>query len=500
MALTHAPINKPDRRPRWPVLRSFFATDWVIKHPNPVALFISLLLPQIILITLFKVMELGKLDQDPGFFGWLNIACMELGIHAALFVLLLATLYFARTPLTWAIHATFWLCFSLWNILAACGIFVATSLIQYEVDAFMYGRFFGPKILIEMIQVMGWFPPALFLAPYLALLTLPLFWLRFRRRSAVTWRISQMKVASVALIAMLGAVVSPTVEFAGDTRPHLRRLLFPQVRPSDFALDIESRPFLQPALLDSPVESRYRHVAFIILESTGALATTVHNPSLPSTPFLAAMAEKSLVTERAYVAVPHTSKALIAMMCGIFPYPYMEVVEKAPENLPTECLPKLLGDRGFETIFFSAATREFEHREAVVNALGFTDFRPFDTMPRSGFERVNYFGFEDNIVLDPAAEWLQKRRGKTTFAVYLTNTTHHPYTIPSHVDKIDFETSSLQKQLPQCGEIFRSVRSPPCATIPGAGHLRPNAICGDWRPWRGRWRVSSCARARWRAL
>jgi arylsulfatase A-like enzyme len=48
-------------------------------------------------------------------------------------------------------------------------------------------------------------------------------------------------------------------------------------------------------------------------------------------------------------------------------------------------------------------------------------------MVKEGFDRSNYFGYEDNIMLDPSSEWLERHRGKPFVAKYLGVTGHHPY-------------------------------------------------------------------------
>src|SRR5690606_38506382 len=89
-------------------------------------------------------------------------------------------------------------------------------------------------------------------------------------------------------------------------------------------------------------DRKQRNIVFIILESTRAQSTTIHNPDLETTPFLAKLAADSVVAKDAYAVVPHTSKALVAILCGIEPHLTMRITEALPGGIPTPCLGNLL--------------------------------------------------------------------------------------------------------------------------------------------------------------
>ncbi len=185
-----------------------------------------------------------------------------------------------------------------------------------------------------------------------------------------------------------------------------------------------------------------KNVVLIFLESTRASATSVYNPDLDTTPYLKSLADSSTVMRQAYAVMPHTSKALVAMLCGIPPEPTMQLVEAASGNIPGKCLPKLLAEQGYQTVFMQAATGRFEHRKKLVSTLGFDDFFSLEDFDTTGFDRVNYFGYEDNVVLEPSRKWLQKHRGKPFLATYMTLTTHHKYRPPHRYGFHDYATDA----------------------------------------------------------
>ena len=172
------------------------------------------------------------------------------------------------------------------------------------------------------------------------------------------------------------------------------------------------------------------NVVIIALESTSAGATTIHAPDLATTPFLAQLAERSLVVDRAYAVIPHTSKSLVSILCGFEPRPSVDVVEARKDGLPGRCLPALLAEHGYTTAFFQAATRRFERRATLVENMGFGHFQSGDGIAATGFERSNYFGYEDAILLEPNRAWLAANGARPFLAAYMTNAPHHEYLAP----------------------------------------------------------------------
>lgn len=176
------------------------------------------------------------------------------------------------------------------------------------------------------------------------------------------------------------------------------------------------------------------NVAIIVLESTSASALSHYSGiTPPTTPFLDELIKDSLLVETAQVVVPHTSKALVAIHCGIEPHLSLYTFESVM-GVPVECLPKWLSQAGYNTAFFQSPTAHYENRTGLVEHLGFAEFYPLESLDTEGFERVNYFGYEDNILLNPSKEWLKKQEDPF-LVTYLTGTTHHSYKVPEGFEK-----------------------------------------------------------------
>ncbi len=186
------------------------------------------------------------------------------------------------------------------------------------------------------------------------------------------------------------------------------------------------------AVLVPTPKTKPRNVVLILMESTRASATTPYNPELETTPFLKELSEKSLLAEQAYVVTPHTSKAVVATGCGVDPYLGVEIFEAGQAGMPHRCMANLFSQAGYSTAFFQSATQRFEKRPELVKNMGFKEFYPLEKLDKKGFEKANYFGVEDNVMLKPSVEWAKntKNSKKPFFITYLTLTPHHDYLAP----------------------------------------------------------------------
>ncbi len=194
-------------------------------------------------------------------------------------------------------------------------------------------------------------------------------------------------------------------------------------------LTADAKPMKPPlgTHLQQTARTEKKNVVFIHLESTRARSTTLYNKDLDTTPYLKQLSKQSLMAENAYTILPHTTKAITAINCGIDPHLVREITETEPGGIPARCLPELLGEQGYNSVWFSSATADFEDRSELVEHFGYDDFQPVETMDTEGFQQSNYFGYEDDIMLKPSKDWLEAHKGKPFVATYLGVTGHHDY-------------------------------------------------------------------------
>ena len=243
--------------------------------------------------------------------------------------------------------------------------------------------------------------------------------------------VSCVLTAGLAAAALFPRVEGTDATFARDPLLHTVVTGFQSGHYDKGHFELWSTHRPRGAISLRPRTDDRRNVVIVILESTGAAATTPYNPLLDTTPFLQELSKRSVLVERAYSVVPYTSKALVAILGGIEPRPGLALTESFPGGMPGRCLADLLGEQGYQTVYFQSATKTFEERGRLVRNLGFADFFPGDEMDHEGFERSNYFGYEDDIMLAPSRRWLETHGRKPFFASYLTIAPHHDYLAPS---------------------------------------------------------------------
>jgi len=264
-------------------------------------------------------------------------------------------------------------------------------------------------------------------------------WRRWRNRRELVWRhtnVSQPGAIVVCLAGVVIALFSVPVESSGASisfsRDPIINVIASRVeyeRLKEVAADANVSPRQPPVhtRLEPTAQTQKRNVVLIHLESTRSRSVTPYNEDIMTTPFLDDLAKKSLVAERAYTVVPHTSKAIVSVNCGIEPHLVRDITEAEPSGVPARCLADLLKEQGYQTVWFSSATEDFEDRPDIVKNFGYDEFYPEESMDKEGFQRSNYFGYEDDIMLQPSRKWLGQHKDKPFLATYLGVTGHHDY-------------------------------------------------------------------------
>lgn len=182
-------------------------------------------------------------------------------------------------------------------------------------------------------------------------------------------------------------------------------------------------------IFDTPADERL-NVVIVVFESLRARSATPYAPSLETTPFLDSLAQEGVLVDTAYTVLPHTSKALVSIFCGLYPEVVKAVNEAEPGVLPRACLAQSLSEGGYGTLFIQPARPSFENRASMVESLGFEEFLGPDDLPHEGFDESSYFGYEDDIMLAPALEWVDRQGDDPFFLAVLTLTPHHDYGVP----------------------------------------------------------------------
>ena len=215
-------------------------------------------------------------------------------------------------------------------------------------------------------------------------------------------------------------------------------------------------------ILKTP-NTKKKNVVVILLESQRARSVTPYaklvakhpnSPRYPTTPFLDEIAKTSWLVEKMTAILPHTSKALVPILCGIYPKITIDTAEGEQHGIPAKCLGHLLKRVGYQTAFFQSATNHFEGRSQQVANMGFDLLRGHEDLNRRGFAKTNYFGYEDRIMLYPSLHWIDRHRRNPFFLTYLLLVSHHTYTTPPSFKKKRY-TESRDREL---NDYYNSIR------------------------------------------
>ena len=210
-----------------------------------------------------------------------------------------------------------------------------------------------------------------------------------------------------------------------------------QILPEE-ELEISEAERLDSSLeLVAPEDAPRPNVVLILFESLNWKSSDVYNPGLGTTPYLAELAKKSWVIDNHYTVVPHTTKALVAANCGIYPYLDTKPQETTAGILPRRCLAHVARSQGYATAFFAPVVN-FEKRSQLVGNMGYEVCRLLGDMPQEGFEETNYFGKEDKIMVNPSLAWVDSVKDRPFLLTYLTLTSHHNYVLPQSYPYRDY--------------------------------------------------------------
>jgi phosphoglycerol transferase MdoB-like AlkP superfamily enzyme len=214
------------------------------------------------------------------------------------------------------------------------------------------------------------------------------------------------------------------------------------------SVDVEFRRLGRPRwhsaemrFLETPSTLR-RNVIVIMLESFRADTTTLAG-RYDTTPFLATLAQQSLVIEDMSAVVPRTVGAWIAILGG--QYPLTNEGTRAwsrqnGRNPHIRGLATALRERGYSTVFFEPTIAGFYNEDDVISALGFGEVYSEKDLRTPTTRRVNYMGLADEVMIEPILSWTQLRHtSRQPFVMaIMTNVGHHTYETPSSWTVVDY--------------------------------------------------------------
>ncbi len=169
------------------------------------------------------------------------------------------------------------------------------------------------------------------------------------------------------------------------------------------------------------------NVILIVLESVRTLEIS-QKPAISVTQNLDQIASQSVSVDDFYATNVTTVKSEVAMLCGV-----PEMTAQMPYSVKNgsfqgDCLPKILANNGYQTLWFHGNTDTFFNRSKFHPSLGFqTMFSKEDFLEEGYNENEDIgWGVNDFKLFDRALAQLESIN-EPFFAELLTVTNHHPF-------------------------------------------------------------------------
>ena len=185
-----------------------------------------------------------------------------------------------------------------------------------------------------------------------------------------------------------------------------------------------------------------RNIVIIVLEGVAYKQTSLWNESNATTPYLKQLAETGVELTNCRTPATHTTKALFALLTGMYPSISQDFIEAVPAEKPYAAIAEILRKKlGYETAFFQSALGNFEARPGLVHNLGFDKFWARDNLADPNAE-LGYLASDEFENLNAIEPWLNEVE-KPFLLTFLCSVTHDPYEVPAWYD--DSEGTIVEK-------------------------------------------------------
>jgi phosphoglycerol transferase MdoB-like AlkP superfamily enzyme len=204
---------------------------------------------------------------------------------------------------------------------------------------------------------------------------------------------------------------------------------FPPEYLDDFKLAVErSRPPLKQ------FEKPPKNVIVVVLESTGAIYTSLCGAPYDTTPNLVRESQHALVFDRFYAHIGYTFCSMMPITFSVYPGLPWSFRPTGHRPMP-RAMASVLRSRGYRTAYFSAADPEWEGMNYMARQAGMEEvFGPNEL----GGPKASSWGTEDGVMIDGLLKWIDQDHSKPFYCVAWTDQTHHPYTLEKDTKPIDF--------------------------------------------------------------
>ncbi len=176
------------------------------------------------------------------------------------------------------------------------------------------------------------------------------------------------------------------------------------------------------------------NIVLVLLESVSYSVTSLENPQMGTTPYLAQLAQEGVTFRLTRVPVSHTTKAFWTALTSTTPVIQANYVEAIPTQTGYEGLPSLLARIGYRSAFFEMSRGSFECAPGFFSNLAF-DWAWFRENLEDPSAHIGLLAGDDCRIIEPAMQWVQEQKKNPFFLMMITTVSHDPYHVPAHFGK-----------------------------------------------------------------
>lgn len=172
------------------------------------------------------------------------------------------------------------------------------------------------------------------------------------------------------------------------------------------------------------------NVVVLILESLSLEYMGISNDYPGYTPFLDELSKKSYFFPLNFANARRSIEGLPAVLCGLPAMMFEPIITSDFSSNRLDCLPKVLGQRGYSTYFLHGAHNGSMHFDTFSKIAGFENFIGLNEYPKDKPEDLDqYWGVLDEPMLQYAVKTIDMAKPPVMLSVF-TLSSHHPYYVP----------------------------------------------------------------------
>ena len=208
------------------------------------------------------------------------------------------------------------------------------------------------------------------------------------------------------------------------------------------------------------------NVVIILVESLSTEYVGAANPFKGYTPVLDGLAKESFFYKYNFANARRSIEGLPAVICGLPAIMSEPIITSDFSNNRFECLPNILGHRGYSTYFLHGAHNGSMHFDTFSRIAGFENFIGLNEYPKENPGDLDeYWGVLDEPMLQHAIRIMDEAPKPALVGVF-TLSSHHPYFIPpQHRGKFPKGPLEIHESMGYTdyaiGEFFKSARTKP---------------------------------------